>query len=970
MSVLNKFWATRNLVAPMGRILLAVCIGVACTHAAAQSGMRDWWSTKIIKFIDPVTPKGPCPDGTGSCDNWIYRKSDFNIPIDSFPTAKDACNDRLAIARHDVAGYMPGACNTTWEKLWGTEGYTAPKQTIDPSDSGYEIKNCIVDAVYVSAVADAVAKTCTLSYKLPGNSFTLYVDEPLYVNQCPVAQSWNPFGGVCQCPWPQKFIASSQACISIYPAGQQYDDQAQACVDIPCPKGMSRSPIDPAQCVADDALPDPCTAKPGSCPKLVEVNKTNPVPQKAQTDIPECPPKNPPEGNPIYPLTGVKTERVSTGMWVGGLELALTYDTSSKAPGSVSSRSNQLTSFGAIWFSSLHRKLTVSAAKETALLAHGDGHITGFTGDGSGAFTTYDNLKDRLVSTPSGYRFQDTLNMAQEVYNSAGQLTSIVAATGKVTTFTYDSENNLIEAQDDTGRAIKFEYTAPNAFSPLKLVSRVIDSMGQTIVASYDTGGNLSMLTWQDGSSRKFRYQYPANPWALEAVTDENGFVYANFTYDADGRAISTEHEDGMETVDRFSATYTQPPSVSVVDTVVGGTQTIARTRTWLAPSGVVVTNPKGPSVQMNSELQSGMPTLTGMSQPAGSGCAASTVSMQYDSNGNRTTKDDFSGKRSCFAYDLNKNLANVLVEGLDSSVACSDVLASNAALPAGSRKRSLKFHPDWDLMVQSARPLSITTSVYNGQPDPFHADAIAHCAPHDAKTPDGKPIAVLCKQVVQATTDSNGALGLNASVDTSVTPQIARYTYDAKGRMLTATNSFHKTTSYTYYPAASPNGTGPVSTGGTVGDLQTITGPTGLVTSFDAYDALGRVLQKTEPTGVVTTITYTPRGWIKTVTSTPPGGAARTTEYDYDLVGQLVGVKYPDQTKVSFTYDGAHRLIGATDARGNSVAYVLDEAGNRVGEHLVDSSGVFLRMVGRAFDDLNRMQQMQTLDTTPFNPH
>ena len=133
-----------------------------------------------------------------------------------------------------------------------------------------------------------------------------------------------------------------------------------------------------------------------------------------------------------------------------------------------------------------------------------------------------------------------------------------------------------------------------------------------------------------------------------------------------------------------------------------------------------------------------------------------------------------------------------------------------------------------------------------------------------------------------------------------------------------------------------------------------------GFITTFNSYDKSGRVLQMTDPKGIVTAMTYTPRGWVKTVSVTPPGGAARVTTYNYDNVGPLIGVQNPDGTSISYTYDTAHRLVGATDARGNSVTYTLDNVGNRIAEQLKDPGGVLQRSMNRSFDALNRVQQLQ----------
>lgn len=67
-----------------------------------------------------------------------------------------------------------------------------------------------------------------------------------------------------------------------------------------------------------------------------------------------------------------------------------------------------------------------------------------------------------------------------------------------------------------------------------------------------------------------------------------------------------------------------------------------------------------------------------------------------------------------------------------------------------------------------------------------------------------------------------------------------------------------------------------------------------------------------------------------------------------------------PDGTTQTYTYDAAGRLTGLVDARGNSVIYTLDEAGNRNVEELRDPAGVLRRATERSFDALNRLRQVK----------
>jgi YD repeat-containing protein len=656
---------------------------------------------------------------------------------------------------------------------------------------------------------------------------------------------------------------------------------------------------------------------------------------------------NPSAGNPIYPLTGVKTQPISTGMRVGGIALRLTFDSSSKVPGAVSSLYAQQPSFGGIWFSSLHRRLVVSISKKTATLSRGDGHIIGFTGNGTGTFTTLNNRLGKLVTISGGYRFEDSARASQEIYNTQGQLTSLTTARGRVLTFTYDANRNLTKVQDDTGRFIQFDYAAAVVGSPLLLVSRITDTRGLAIVPSYDSKGNLSALVWPDSKTRQFLYENTSFPWALTGVMDENNSRYSTFTYDSAGRAISTEHAGG---VDRFSVAYGQPPSQTVVDTYNAGTNTVTRTRRWNLPSDPVLTTPNGSTTNLGLQSRFGVPALTSRSQPAGSGCPASTSATAYDSNGNVISKDDFTGHRTCYAYDANNNV-NLTVEGLSTNADCAATISNIGSPPAGARVTKTLWDTSRPRAVQVTGPSAVSTIVYLGNTDP-DTGSLASCSSAPS-LPSGQPLSLVCKQGVRATL-------ANGSIDPSVPAHVSSYTYDANGRVLTAKDSLNRTTTYAYYATTAFTGVDPNAVGYSIGDLQTITDPKGFVTTFNSYDKSGRVLQMTDPKGIVTAMTYTPRGWVKTVTVTPPGGPARLTTYSYDNVGQLTGVQNPDGTSISYTYDAAHRLVGATDARGNSVTYTLDNVGNRIAEQLKDPGGVLQRSMSRSFDALNRVQQLQ----------
>ncbi len=480
------------------------------------------------------------------------------------------------------------------------------------------------------------------------------------------------------------------------------------------------------------------------------------------------PPSNtcrPKAGNPIYPLTGNKQEVVATSLVVGGQLLNLTYSSAralvANAAGVSANELGDLPALGSLWLSSLHRKLLITNQVFGAKLFRGDGTVVQFRIQ-SGAWVADGDVTGQLTNIGGVYRYVDAVNKVVETYNGSGQLIGLVDMVGNSLTYTYSlgasvtapAAGYLIGVRDNAGRNIRFEYLLPAggvaAFDGR--VSRIIDPTGQAITTGYDASGNLISLTWSDGKVRQFLYENSTFPWALTGVVDEGNNRYATFTYDSAGLAISTGYAGG---VNQYSVNYVTPPAVVITENYDSANDILYRYHDWQAPSGITLTTPSGYSAELSATTILGEAVLTGMSQPAGSGCSAGNSSSAYDANGNPQFKDDFQGNRICYAYD-SSNRETVRVEGLATSVACSTVTASNATLPTGARKITTVWHPDWRLPVQVNEPTRRTTTVYQGQPDPFNNNASANCR-SAANLPNGKPMPVVCKQVEQALLEASG---------------------------------------------------------------------------------------------------------------------------------------------------------------------------------------------------------------------
>ena len=541
-----------------------------------------------------------------------------------------------------------------------------------------------------------------------------------------------------------------------------------------------------------------------------------------------------------------------------------------------------------------------------------------------------------------------------DVFSSQGRLTSRWNIGGSHISLAYSDVSTLPEVApaaallisigDDFGRSLQLGY---NAFRQTRYL---VDPAGNRSTYQYsgvdsscgsDGCGRIVAINHPDASARIYHWDeaeftgsasrgyltgtseyFPANGSQVAKTVRVGTYKYLN------GQANSSE---GANSVNKFVATDRSGVDVQVTDPLG-----VTRTQKFVTVSDTAYS--------------------AGSSQPGGAGCAASTSNKTYDARGNVASHDDFSGSRTCFLNDATRNLAIAQIEGLDTSTSCASVLPANSVLPLGARKVSTQWHPHWSLGVKTAAPGRITTSIYNGQPDPFNGGAVASCAPSTALLPDGKPIAVLCKQVEQATTDTDGHLGFSAGLQSGVVNRTSSWTYNQYGQVLTEDGprtDVNDVTTYTYYSDTSFTGEGAAAQGHFIGDLQSVTNAASKITSYSKYNKHGQVLESTDANGVLSVNTYDLR---QRLLSSSVGG--QTTSYSYDAAGQLKKVTLPDTSWVGYDYDDAHRQVAVYDNKGNRTEYQLDNAGNRTGETTKDPGGNLKRQLTRSIDALGRVQQ------------
>jgi len=612
-------------------------------------------------------------------------------------------------------------------------------------------------------------------------------------------------------------------------------------------------------------------------------------------------------GNPINPSTGLKRQVETDYAGADGFKFTRTYR--SDRNGWTHNYQPALMNVDSMLGSNVEGKgcrpaLGVStnapycfryaaSALNVIFVSKSDGRILQF--DATTGLSALADINDRVTKiadsggTVIGWDVYDSSDDSVNRFDTAGRLVTITRRGGRTESLSYSNSSTptsiapypglLVTVTTNNGQQLNLSYDSGGRLTSLK------DPAGNPITFAYDgassivasgrpPAGNLTSVTYPDSTSRTYWYNEPAYtsgldaPYLLTGISDESQQRYATYKYDSSRRAISTEHAGGTQ---KYSMTF--------------GTNQVTVTE----PLGVVRTH------TLASIL--GVVRVTGVSGACSSGCAAN-ASITYDSNANRKSTTDFNGNRTCYEYDLARNLEVFRVEGFAAGATCPANLSSYTPVP-GTRQRKIAtlWHASFRIPTQIDEPGRRTTYA------------------HDSK---GN---VLTKTVTDtATTVSRTGI----------------YTYDAAGRALTADGprtDVSDITTYTYYSC---------TTGYQCGQLHTLTNAAGHVTTYSSYNAYGQPLTMSDPNSVVTILTYDARQRLKTRTV-----SSETTTFDYWPTGLLKKVTLPDASYLSYSYDAAHRLTGVTDSEGNRITYTLDNMGNRIKDESFDPSNALSKTEG-----------------------
>jgi YD repeat-containing protein len=570
--------------------------------------------------------------------------------------------------------------------------------------------------------------------------------------------------------------------------------------------------------------------------------------------------------NPTDPALGIKTEAQVDYAGAGAhpLSLVRSYRSVAMTPSNFAATSVWRHNYGMALELRSHPGL--GAASLVARRADGSGLAFSQVADGTwrAISTTRDALRERRDTAGSllGYSYVAFEDNSTETYDTSGRLLAIAARNGWLTTLAYDAEGRLSSVRNHFGRELRFTYDAAgrlaellppgavsgagagSATSPIRYQYDEAASLGVGVVAQ----GQLSSVTWQDGSVRRYHYEDNRWPQALTGITDESGVRWATYSYDGNGRVIASEHAGGT---DRFSFTY------------AGGIGDVNQT---------TVTDYTGATVRT---LVYSFADIGGTRYPVSvsapcSLCGSTAQNTAYNAAGEKTKEVAHDGTVTFFAYDAKGHQTERAT--FPSSYATA---TTRPALANASKVTSTKWHASFNLPTQIAEPNKLTTRSYNAK-------------------------GMLTAESWTATTDATGAAKFTA-VKTGST-YATGWGYNANS--LATSIVTRETAAGATVAVETGRWTLAVNASGDVTRVTDVTDNnlTGRATQYDVH---GRLLSGTTPSGSVS-MAFDLRGRLTSYTA-----GTLTMRFQWTPFGELQRIDGPGTDVVIYEYDAAQRLTG-----------------------------------------------------------
>ncbi len=457
-----------------------------------------------------------------------------------------------------------------------------------------------------------------------------------------------------------------------------------------------------------------------------------------------------PTWNPVYPSTGVKIHHEDDLSGAGLHPLHLTRFYRSRW---ISGTAPETMPLGVGWTHTYERaiKIIQGAPVPTVRVLRGNGTTRTFLRDEAASMpaarhwrdVSPNTTQDRLIEliAPSGetqgWQYTVQTDDSLETYDASGRLQTIDARNGWRTTLIYSNASTpaseapmagrLLSVRNAFGRELRLSYDSAGRIATLTAPG------GEVTRYAYDTLGNLVSVTRADGTTTGYHYEDSRrlNQHALTGLTDALGVRTATYSYDANGRAASTEKAGGL---DKLQFQYSPSAGSS-----------------WSSSSIYYTPTPGAASTSTFSyySSQAGVERPTSTSSPPCPLCGSSYKSVSYDANKRKTKTIAHDGTVKFIRYDAQGRVTE------KATYPASHQSATTAPpLDAASAVTQTQWHATWNLPLKEAEAYLITSYRYDSKGN-------------------------LLEMVETPTSDATGAQGFNAAP--SGEAQTTRWTYDAR---------------------------------------------------------------------------------------------------------------------------------------------------------------------------------------------
>jgi RHS repeat-associated protein len=526
---------------------------------------------------------------------------------------------------------------------------------------------------------------------------------------------------------------------------------------------------------------------------------------------------------------------------------------------------------------------------------------------------TYYDLDNRPVAT-----IDPDNNVTETYYDEVGNVYATVDARNHVAYNLLDGDNRVIVHQDEDGYLSGATFDAAgnetsttdnnlqttyNWFDSLNREFLSVDPDWQVSLTGYnavgdqtisvDGAGDISYDAY-DGDNEEAGSQDPTGAITYDFYTADGqlalsinpDLVATQYIYDADGNQLATVDGLGLPTVNLYDGDNRNFATIDALgQATISSFDNDGRViqQTLYNKSGVAVAAQQmsydGDGNLTQTVDADGNTTVNTFDNAgfkvltqtfaAGTQALVASEGYQYDGNGDITRTTDADGNYVQDTYDSDGRLT------LEQQYAANGTLISQT---------SDQYDGDGNLAQFTDGVGNVTKDTYNGEGQVLTEQIFA-------------PGATLPSSTSSNSYDGAGRVSTTVDGDGNYTVN----TYDNDGREINQK---------LYSP-----------------------GNVLIASTSNSYTPGGALASSTDANGNVTAYTYNADYWQLAVTVGYGTAAAATTQYGYDLDGQLVAILDPDLNLTQYTRDAEGNIVATTDNFGFSTTRTFDANGNLTSE-------------------------------------